>query len=209
MLFLDIILCILLLQGSYVSSVAQISGLNARDTFDSSIDLAESSMDPIPLLDDSMESNLDLASPSISIASAELMGIEFDNELGTGLDVASLNVNDLMAANIDPVDTVGYCSSQSRKRKRNDASCPAPEVPTSLGLYEDDPEMPLDSEIPSTTEQTFRECEEKILGFGRVFDVCCKGPLGPFGIDSRARLIYNWIGDCHLGMPSMVSVQVV
>lgn len=198
MLFLDIILCVLLLQGVYVSSVAQILGLNSRDIFDSSTDFSEVSMDPI------------LASPSTSIASADSTRIELDNEPGTGLDVTSLNSNDLlMVANIDPIDTGGYCLSQSRKRKRTDASCPVQEVPTSLGLYDDDLESPLDSEIPSATEKKFPECEENFFGLGRVFDVCCKGPLGPYGIDSRARLIFNWIGDCRLGMLSIVSIRVV
>lgn len=211
MLFLDIILCILLLQGSFVNSVAQISGLNSRDTFDSSTDFSEVSLDPILFLDDSMQSGLSLASPPISIASADPLGIEFENEPGTGLDVTSLNSNDLvMAANIEPIDTMGYCSSQSRKRKRNVASCPIQQVPTSLGLYgDDDSELPLDAEIPSATENKFPECEERIFGLGRIFDVCCKGPLGPYGIDGRARLIYNWIRDCRLGMPSMVSIRVV
>lgn len=209
--FLDIILCILLLQGSYVSSVAQISGFNSRDILDSSTDFAETSMDPIPLFGDSMEFDPDLASPSVSIASADPMGTELGDEPGAGLGVTSLNSNNLhMAANFDLVDIVGYCSSQSRKRKRNDASCPQLEIPTSLGLNDNDPEIPLDSEIPlSEAEKKFPECEERLIFFGRVFDVCCKGPLGPFGIDDRARLIYNWIGDCRLGMPSMVSIRLV
>ena len=210
MLFLDIILCVLLLQGLYLSSVAQISGLDSGDIFDSSSDFSEVSMDPILLLNDPMESDLDLPSPSTSIVSADSMGIELDNEPGNRLDVTSLNSNDLlMAGNIDPIDPVGYCFSQSRKRKRTDASCPVQEVPTSLGLYDDDPELRLDSEIPSTAEKKFPDCEEKVFGLGRVFDVCCKGPLGPFGIDSRARLVFNWIGDCRLGMPSMLSIRVV
>lgn len=209
--FCGIITCLVLLQVSYTSSTARISGLNSRDTFDSSTDFTEAGMDSISFLDDSTEFDPDLASPSSSIASADPIGIELDAEPIAGLGVTSLNSDDLLvAASFDPTGTEGYCSSQKRKRKRNDANCPIPKVPISLEIHEGDPDTPLDSEILSTTtDKKNPECEERIFGFGRSFDVCCNGPLGPYGIDYRARLIFNWIGDCRLGMPSMVSIRVI
>lgn len=206
---LDFLLSIVLLQGFYASSVAQNSGLNSYGLVDSSADFAGASIDPVPFLDDTTEYDSDLGSPSVSVTGADPMEFELDAEPLTGLGVTSLNSNDpLTAANFDPIGTDSYCSNQSRKR--NDAICPTLEIPTRLETNDDDLDTEFDAETsPTAGNKKNPECEERIFGFGRIFDVCCNGRLGPFAIDYRTRLVYNWIGDCRPGMPSMVSIRFV
>lgn len=90
-----------------------------------------------------------------------------------------------------------------QSRKRNGETCPATglvEFP-SFGIFGDYNEEELDSAAKLNSQgRNENICSELLFFFGRVFDVCCNGPFGPFVIDSDVRLIYSWISDCRLGM---------
>lgn len=193
----------LLLQRSYANSVLQNSGLDSRDILDSPAYFTEASMGSNLLLDDLMEYDPNLAS-SVSLTGANIIQPESDVGLLTNLNVTAFKSDDLfISADFDLLVTDDYCSTQSPngKRKRNSASCPVPKVPPKLDIQDDDsPTQPEAATISPSGDEKNPECEEKVFGLGRTFDVCCNGPYGPFAIDDRTRLVYNWIGDCRLGV---------
>lgn len=150
-----------------------------------------------------------------SVTGADPMEFALDAEPVTELDLTSLDSDGfLTAVDSDALANEKFCSNESRKRmrKRNDAICPAPEMPPNLGIFvdEDTDADTYNAEDSLTTGGGQKpECEEKVPALGRIFDVCCNGPLGPFAIDHRVRLVYNYIGGCRLGMPNPGPIRVL
>lgn len=198
---LESLLIIFLLQFSEIKSTLHGSHLHARDVFDTSADITEVSLDPDFNLGDSTEYD---PNSSISFAGAADIGSGSDIEPLTDLSTTSPKSNDFLAAsNLELVNYGDSCVSPSRKRKRNNASCVAPNL---LPLNDEQPSIQPEANPLSTSVKVYPGCEDRLIGFGRIFDVCCNGPLGPFAIDNRVRLVYNWIGDCHLGLPNIFFV---
>lgn len=128
----------------------------------------------------------------------------------TGSDLSlfenSAQSNDLIAFNDSDLgagadDNCPVNSGQSRKR--NGMTCPAPGSleSSSFGIFGDHNDEELDAlEEVGSDGRNENICSEIFFFFGRIFDVCCNGPYGPFVIDDDVRLIYSWISNCRLGM---------
>ena len=104
-------------------------------------------------------------------------------------------------------------ANNGQSRKRNSMTCPATGSTgsSSFGIFDDYNEEELDSLGEDGSDpRDVNICSEIFFFFGRIFDVCCNGPYGPFVIDKDVRLIYSWISDCRLGMskPYVIALWV-
>lgn len=178
-----ILFIVLLQHQSRASPVPNESSLNSRDLFDpaSEESIAKESLNPHSYLNSRSESDTNLFATS---------------EQPNGL---TLFDDPRLTASTDDSCPI---SGQSRKRDGG-MICPAPgslESPSS-GIFGDHNEEELDqqAELDSDGRNPII-CSEILFFFGRIFDVCCDGPYGPFVIDPDVRLIYSWISDCRSGM---------
>lgn len=192
--FVLMLFVLLLLQLSWASPVPDDSSVSSLDSLD-------------PFTESKTEASLD----------SNLLR-ESLNPLESGSDIElfelSGQIDGLVASADSELILVAdeYCPiTNGRSRKRNDVTCPAVGVPSGseiIGDYNDDD---LDMERKKNpNELPGREpniCSEIMFYFGRIFDVCCNGPFGPFLLDPDARMIYNWISDCQLG--TLLYIMVV
>ena len=166
--------------------------------------LTQDSVDLNIFSDESLDSYLNLPSPSLDFAQANL---NFDNE-PEGLD------DSVFAADPGAVSIENHCPSifgQSRKRDQQCRSSDAPintlTLPNLLPSENDkkkdteSEEGPFVSLPRKTSEYDMDKCKGNGLFpvFQRVIDVCCDGGYGPFAIDEWGRVIYRHIKNCLLG----------
>lgn len=169
-----------------------------------------------PVLDEPSEI-FDLDPDSISKESLDpnvYLNSVGSSQPGSGLSLfeSSAQSNDLiafdgsgLAAGVD--DNCPPNNGQSRKR--NSMTCPATGSTgsPSFGIFGDYNEEELDSLEEDPRDLNI--CSEIFFFFGRVFDVCCNGPYGPYVIDEDVRLIYSWISDCRLGMSEPYVIALI
>lgn len=169
------LLSLLMLLCSGANPVADDLSLDSLDIFSSpSESQSEASLNPGVHLD--------------TLSSGSDLGVPFTLEGTTDQDSVLIGAEDCLTVN-------------GQLRKRDGAICPAPRVVESsnLGIFGDSDDEDL---VPPTEEERKRDpllCTEIWLFFGRIFDVCCDGPYGPFVIDPDVRLIYNYISNCYDG----------
>lgn len=63
------------------------------------------------------------------------------------------------------------------------------------GYYDENP-APFE---PKTDNYDLNKCPGLYYIIARLVDVCCDGGFGPFVIDKKVRLIYDWIDKCEMG----------
>lgn len=183
-----ILVVLLLLQRSWANPVPDDSSSSSPNSFDLFTESStEASLDP----------NLYLESLNPSKSGSDIELFHPSGQVD-GL-VASADFEPILVAD-------DYCpTTNGRSRKRDSGSCPAPGVEVPLGSeiigdYNDD-DLERDrqknpNELPGRDPLI---CSEIWFYFGRIFDVCCNGPFGPFILDPDARMLYRWISDCQLG----------
>ena len=209
MAFAVLVLLASLLPHSCTSPTSEDLFSNDLDTLDYEIaffpnSLTQDSADSNIFSDESLNSNLNLPSPSVDFAQADL---NLDNEPG-GLD------DSVLAADPNIVSSENYCSSIFGQSRKRDQQCTSPDAPINtltlpnLLPSENDEKKDTESEEgPFTTmpRKTDEYDMDKCKGHGllpvlqRVIDVCCDGEYGPYFVDQWGRLIYSHIKNCELG----------
>ena len=171
---------------------------------------------PVP---DESSDLFDLDPESISKASLDPNG--YLNSMSSSLSESDLS---LFETSGQPNDLIAFDDSglgagandncpinNGQSRKRDGKTCPATgliEFPSS-GIFGDYDDEELDSVEPDPQGRNENICSEIFFFFGRVLDVCCNGPFGPFVIDPDVRLIYSWISDCRLGMSKLYVIALM
>ena len=165
-----------------------------------------------PVSDDLSLTSFDILDPiSETLSDASVDPNLYLDSLSSSSSGSDLNLFEPLEQTADPgwpedlgVVTVAdnYCPVvNGQSRKRDGTTCPAPGAVTlpTLGIFGD----PNDEDIITQSEEDKKKnpniCSEIMFFFGRIFDVCCNGPFGPYVIDTDVRLIYNYISDCRLG----------
>lgn len=182
-----IMLIILLWQhSSWASPAPDDSSFNSLDLFDpASESFSHASLDPNLSLDPlgSPQSESDMGLFGIFGQTNGLVASE-DSGLVAGAD-----------------DNCPLINGQSRKRNGETCTVPGLILPPGSEIVggHDDEDLGLQGGVDLEGPNPMI-CSEIMFFFGRIFDVCCTGPYGPFAIDPDVRLIYSWINECRMGM---------
>lgn len=182
---------------NFPSSLSSESDRDAADSLDHNGDLYSLSLPSSESYGDVTESsdpNFDLNSLSLLSDGSDSYGLGSSEQSN---DLVSLNDINLAAA----VDDECFVNN-GQSRKRDGVACPAPGITKfPSGIFQDEEDdFELDKDGLDSQGRSPYLCGDIGFLFGRIFDVCCDGPFGPFKIDPGARLIYNWISTCRLGM---------
>lgn len=161
-------------------------------------------LDPESIFKESLDPDVSLNSISFFQPESDLNS--YENSVQTN-DLIAFDDSGLGAgANNDcPVNN-------GQSRKRNGVTCPAsgPIEPPPLGIFGDHNDEELDSVVKvGSDERNENTCSEILFFFGRIYDLCCDGPFGPFVIDLDVRLIYSWISNCRRGMSKPYVIALI